>query len=160
MDNILILLMASCFIVVGLATGTFFCVRITQAAKSKSWPWVIGELESTALRDVVYRGRDSDGGADLASARVVNFRYRYRVKDEDYLGSRVTFSDGVNKTSGALQKLQDQYQGKSQIKVFYRPDQPQQSVLIPGLSIFNFTPLITSALFIAAGTFIGTYDFS
>ncbi len=160
MDNILILLMASCFIVVGLATGAFFCVRLTQAAKSKSWPWVIGELESAALRDVVYHGREVDGSADQASARVVDFRYRYRVKNEDYLGSRVTFSDSVNKTSGTLQKLQDQYQGKSQIKVFYRPDQPQQSVLLPGLSIFNFTPMITSALFIAAGVFIGTFDFS
>ena len=160
MDNILIVSMASCFILVGVATGTFFCIRITQAAKSNSWPWVVGELESAALRDVVYRGREVDGSADQASARVVNFRYRYRVKDEHYQGSRVTFSDSVNKTSGALQKLQNQYQGKSQIKVFYRPDQPQQSVLIPGLSVFNFTPLITSALFIAAGLFIGTYDFS
>lgn len=160
MDNILLLLMAACFVLVGLLTGVFFFVRIVQAANSKSWPWVIGELESNELRDVVYRGRDSDGGADLASARVVNFRYRYRVKNEDYLGTRVTFSDSVNKTGGALKQLQDRYQGKSQIKVFYRPDRPRQSVLVPGLSIFNFTPLITSLLFIAVGVFIGTFDFS
>ena len=160
MDSILILIMASCFVLVGLLTGAFFFVRITQAAGSKSWPWAMGELESAALRDVVYHGREVEGGADQASARVVNFRYRYQVKGENYTGTRVTFSDGVNKTGGALKKLQDQYQGKSKIKVFYNPRKPQQSVLVPGLSIFNFTPLITSSLFIAAGIFIATFDFS
>ncbi len=109
---------------------------------------------------MVYHGRELDGSADQASARVVDFRYRYRVKGEDYLGSRVTFSDSINKTAGELKKLQERYQGKSQIQVFYRPGRPQQSVLVPGLSIFNITPLITSGLFIAAGIFIGIFDFS
>lgn len=150
----------SAFILVGLATGAFFCLRILQAAASKRWPSVFGELESADLRDVVYRGRDSDGTVDSASARIVNFRYQYRVNNKNYVGHRVTFSDAVNKTAGALQKLQDRYQGKRLIEVFYNPRDPEQSVLVPGLSVFNFTPLITSALFIIAGVFIMTYDFT
>lgn len=160
MEQTLILLIGSIFILIGLSTGAFFCFRIFQAVTSNHWPFVIGELESSELKEVVFRGRQLDGGADEASARVVNFRYRYTVADREYQGKRVTYSDGVNKTARALRKLQDRYQGQSLVRVYYNPKNPDQSLLVPGLSIFNITPLITSALFILAGVFMQTYDFS
>ena len=160
MENNLILVIGSCFILVGVSTGAFFCYRIFQATRSNRWSFVIGELESSDLREVVYRGRKVGGGPDEAAAWVVNFDYRYTVADREYKGKRVTYSDGINKTMRALRKLQDKYQGKSLIQVYYNPKNPSQSLLVPGLSIFNFTPLITSALFILAGVFIQTYDFS
>ena len=160
MDNTLIVVIGSCFVLVGVLTGAFFCYRIFQGTTCTRWPFVIGELESTDLREVIYKGREVGGGADEASAWVVNFKYSYTVADRKYEGSRVTYSDGINKTMRALRKLQDKYQGKPQIQVYYNPKNPNQSVLVPGLSIFNFTPLITSALFILAGVFIQTYDFS
>lgn len=160
MDEVLLSITSLGFILVGILTGAFFCYRILQAGRSKQWPWVLGELESADLRQVIYNGREIDGSADQASAMVVNFSYQYRVSNHDYRGRRVTFSDSVNKTMGALKKLQDRYQGKSQIKVYYNPHRPEQSVLIPGLNLFNFTPLITSALFLLAGIFVGVYDFS
>ena len=160
MDAAIMVVVGNAFVLVGVATGGFFCFRIFQAFASTRWPFAAGELESTELRDVVYRGREVDGGADQASARVTNFRYRYAVMGKDYQGSRVTFSDSVNKTTQALRKLQARYQGKTEIQVYYNPAKPEQSVLVPGPSIFNFTPLITSSLFIAAGIFIQTYDFS
>ena len=52
------------------------------------------------------------------------------------------------------ERLQERYRGKSQIQVYYDPDRPAESVLIPGLNIFNFTPLITSALFVLAGLLV------
>jgi len=160
MESTLIVVIGNCFVLVGVLTGGFFCYRIVQATTSTRWPFVIGELESTDLKEVVYKGRDAGGGPDEASAWVVNFKYSYTVSDLEYQGSRVTFSDGINKTMRALHRLQDKYQGKPQIQVYYNPKYPNQSVLVPGLSIFNFTPLITSALFILAGLFIQTYDFS
>ena len=154
------IVMGSCFILVGLATGALFCLRIYQAVRSKHWPFVIGELESSDLKEMIYRGRDAGGGPDQASAWVVDFAYRYSVADRQYQGKRVTYSDGINKTMRALRKLQDKYQGKAQVRVHYNPKNPRQSLLVPGLSIFNFTPLITSSLFILAGVFILIYDFS
>ena len=160
MENTLIVAIGSCFVLVGVVTGAFFCYRIFQGTTSLQWPFVIGELESTDLKEVIYRGRDAGGGPDEASAWVVNFKYHYTVADEKYQGTRVTFSDGINKTMRALRKLQDKYQGKSQIQVYYNPGNPNQSLLVPGLSLFNFTPLITSSLFIYAGIFMLTHDFS
>lgn len=114
---------------------------------------MIGELESTDLKEVIYRGRDPDGGTDSASAWVVNFRFHYAVAGRQCDGSRVTYSDGIKKTMRALRKLQEMYHGNSFIQVHYNPKTSRQSVLVPGLSIFNFTPLITSVLFILAGLF-------
>jgi hypothetical protein len=159
MENTSVLLIGSCFVLVGVATGVFFVYRIYQGVTSSKWPFVIGELESTDLKEVIFKGRDFDGGVDSASAWVVNFRYSYSVADRKHDGSRVTYSDGINKTSRALHKLQEKYQGKSLIQVYYNPNNSRQSVLVPGLSIFNFTPLITSALFILVGLFIYSYDF-
>jgi hypothetical protein len=160
MNNILIVVMGSCFVFVGVSTGIFFCYRIFQGTTSTRWPFVIGELESNELKEVIYRGREAGGGADEASAWVVNYKYRYTVANRKYDGSRVTYSDGINKTMRALRKLQEKYKGKSQMQVYYNPKNPKQSVLVPGLSIFNLTPLITSTLFILAGVFVQTYDFS
>lgn len=159
MENTSVLLIGSSFVLVGVATGSFFVRRIYQGITSSKWPFVIGELESTDLREVIFTGRDPGGGVDSASAWVVNFRYSYFVSDRKFDGSRVTYSDGINKTSRALHKLQEKYQGKSLIQVYYDPNNPKQSVLVPGLSIFNFTPLITSVLFILAGLFIFSFDF-
>jgi hypothetical protein len=158
MESTGILLMGSCFILVGIATAALFLLKISKAVKSTKWPWVFGDLDSADLRLVVYTGRDS-GGADNASALVVDFKYRYSVKGIDYNGKRVTYSDGINKTVGSLKKLQERYRGKSQIQVYYDPERPGECVLVPGLNIFNFTPLITSALFVMAGLFIIFYDF-
>jgi hypothetical protein len=156
MENTSVLLIGSCFVLVGVATGVFFVYRIYQGVTCSKWPFVIGELESTDLKEVIFKGRDFGGGVDSASAWIVNFRYSYSVADRKHDGSRVTYSDGINKTSRALHKLQEKYQGKSLIQVYYNP---KQSVLVPGLSIFNFTPLITSVLFILAGLFIYKHDF-
>jgi hypothetical protein len=159
MDSTSVLVIGSCFVLVGVATGVFFIYRIFQGVTSSQWPFVMGELESTELKEVIYEGRDSDSTADLASTWVVNFEYSYSVSDKKYDGSRITYSDGINKTSRALRSLQKKYQRKSVIQVYYNPKNPDESILVPGLSIFNFTPLITSGLFILSGLFIYSYDF-
>jgi len=124
MENTSVLIIGSCFVF-----GVFFVYRIYQGVTSSKWPFVIGELESTDLKEVIFKGRDFGGGIDSASAWVVNFRYSYSVADRKYDGSRVTYSDGINKTSRALHKLQGKYQGKSLIQVYYNPKNPKQSVL-------------------------------
>lgn len=157
MDDKILLFVGCGFIFFGLAISAFFLFKIFRALTSTKWPYVFGDLDSTDLKLVVYTGRDH--GADNASALVVDFKYRYSVEGVDYKGSRVTYSDVVNKTVGSLKKLQKKYRGKNQIQVYYDPERPGESVLIPGVSIFNFTPLITCSLFILAGLFIIFYDF-
>ena len=157
MGKEIVLLIASAFLLVGLVTAALLLLKIRKALACRNWPSVYGELLSSELRLVVYRGVDGDSIADQASALVVDFRYRYQVEGEAYTGERVTFSDGVNKRSGTLRKLQQCYAGKKSVTVFYNPQRPHESVLVPGVSLYNFTPLITSSLFIAVAIFMFSY---
>lgn len=68
MENTLLIAIGSCFVLVGVSTGAFFCYRSFQGTTSTRWPFVIGELESTDLKEVIYKGRDAGGGPDEASA--------------------------------------------------------------------------------------------
>jgi len=158
MDQWLSIIIGSVFILLGILMSFYLLLKLAQAYKSKYWPSVVGDLQSAELRRAVYRGIDADGTADQASANVVDFEYVYSVHGRSYTGKRVTFSDAVNKTSGSLRKIQELYQGKDQIVVYYNPANPQNSVLIPGPDLYNFTPLITSLLFILAGLFLMTLE--
>ena len=77
MEESLRIVIGGCFAAVGLGTAAFFCLRIIQAFASRRWPFVLGELLSSDLKLVIYRGREVGGGADQASAMVVDFRYHF-----------------------------------------------------------------------------------
>ncbi len=138
------------FLLVGTGFTFFVLSRAVKALGSRKWPRVAAELESARLREVVTEVVRHDH----AKAVVVDFSYRYQVDGRTYSGSRVTFSDYVNKTGAALKKLQRQYQTHRLIFVYYNPADPADSVLIPGASIYNFTPLLTGIGFLAAGAFL------
>ncbi|HHH36808.1 MAG TPA: DUF3592 domain-containing protein [Gammaproteobacteria bacterium] len=158
-ENGIIIALAVVFLLVGTMTALFFLSRARQAVASRFWPVTRGTLISNDARLVVYEGGNSDSTMTRVSALMVDFRYTYDVKGKRYEGSRVTFSDHVNKFEKSIRKLQKQYQGSDSIKVYYNPEKPEESVLVPGASIYNFTPLITSALFIAVGIFLWNWKF-
>ena len=81
MDKEIVILIASVFFMVGLATAALLLLKIRKALVCKNWPSVSGELVPSELGQVVYRGVDGQKSvSDLASAMVVDFRYRYRSK--------------------------------------------------------------------------------
>ena len=150
----IIAVVGGAFVAVGVVVGLLLCRKILIAISSKQWPRVAGELHSTDLKTVRYSSREVDGTADLAQAVVTDFRYSYEVDGIRYEGHRVTFADFVNKTGGSLKTLQQRFRDQVHLEVYYNPRSPAESVLVPGVSVYNFTPLITAALFIAAGIFI------
>lgn len=158
MTTMIVSIIALAFLLVGTGTAVFFLLKIKKAMASRAWPSVSGELESSGLRKVVYNGVDGDSISDQASALVVDFRYRYTVNGDSFVGSRVTFSDSVNKATSSLKRLQSRYQGKEAISVYYNPENPAESVLLPGATFYNFTPLITSGLFVLAATYLFGLD--
>lgn len=158
MSSAIVSSIGSVFLLVGVATAALFLFKIKKAVASTKWPSVYGELESSELRKVVYQGVVSDGVSDQASALVTDFRYRYTVDGESFVGSRVSFSDGVNKTTRSLKKLQQRYQAQDNVSVYYNPRNPGDSVLVPGVTIYNFTPLITSSLFAFVAIYLLNLD--
>ena len=158
MNNAVVSSIGFVFLAVAVATAAIALFKIKKALASATWPSVFGELESAELRKVVYQGVESKSISDQASALVVDFKYQYSVESETFVGNRVTFSDGVNKTTRSLKKLQQRYEAKKRISVYYNPQKPSESVLIPGTTIFNFSPLITSSLFALVAIYLFSLD--
>ena len=147
-------LIGAAFIFVGVVSGVLLTMKARKAFASTRWPHVYGELESAELKRVVLRGLGPDRTVDHGIGLTTNFRYRYVVAGTPYTSTRVTFSDRVNKPLSSLRNLQERYRGTRHVLVYYNPDNPGESVLLPGASLFNFTPMITSALFIVAGVYV------
>ncbi len=153
-QDAIITLIGASFLLVGFLTLLFFIRRALQAARSRHWPTTVGTLEKQGTRIVDYNGHEPDGSPDFARAMVVDFRYTYQVDGRRYTGSRVTFSDHVSKSAGTLQRLLRQFDSRHQVTVHYNPDNPAESVLLPGLRPANFGPMLTSLAMIGAGLWL------
>ena len=147
----------SLFVLIGVGITAFILSRIRKAMQSRYWPRTAGKLENADLEavniDLLTRSRFS-GAHDSFQTLKFNFAYTYQVDGKTYRGKRVTFADSTVRTRKAMERILDDYRHQRHVIVHYNPKNPVESVLIPGASIYNFGPLITSTLFIAAGLYI------
>ncbi len=148
-----VLIFGILFILIGVFSGLFFLARAIRAMNSRHWPRTSGELDAHGLRRVAMHFRPRD----RFSALQFDFAYRYRVDGKTYTGRRVTFSDSTIRTRKALDRILDDYRHTKHIIVYYNPKNPAESVLIPGATFQNFGPMITSALFVAAGLYLAVF---
>lgn len=130
--------------------GLLVCL---QALRAQQWPSVEGEIASTRL---VYRS-DADGGSDYPYVA-----YRYRVAGKPYRGDRVRFGPQVLPSSvvpaldpapgspSASQALAARYPRGQQIRVYYNPRNPADSVLHPSPNATVWCILIAGIVFGAA----------
>ncbi len=145
------------FGVVFLAAGAvilFFLLRqLRRAWHSRQWPRVRGVIRQSDTRRKVFYASPSHP-ADKVETTVLDFRYDYTVHRQAYTGTRVTLSDKVVKTGRQLQRRVEQFPPGKRVDVYYNPENPAESVLIPGAGLYHFTPLITPLLMMAVGIWL------
>lgn len=139
-------------IFIGVGLIIFLTSLILRATKSKSWEKTSGVLldKGTRLhisRDIITKN------IDWKSIHI-DVQYEYEVDGKIYISKRVTFSDMVNKPMSCLNKLLNEYLSTNKIIVYYNPKNHGDSVLFPGATIWNFTPMITGVIFISVGIFL------
>jgi hypothetical protein len=144
LPNILILIGILVLIVLG-----YFAFR---GFVSRKWRTTKGVLLNKGTK--LHISTDLDTTAITWKTVHIELLYEYQVAGETYRSSRATFSDMVNKPQSALDILLNEYAQHEYIVVYYNPTKHQDSVLFPGLSIWNFTPMLTGILFIAAGGYL------
>ncbi len=91
---------------------------------SMNWPGTQGELWS--YHDVYTRNFQSRYGNRSEVVNEWELHYRYTVAGEQYLGSRTSF--------GRVDRQAPDPVAQSQVTVYYNPQWPSQSVLLPGPS--------------------------
>jgi hypothetical protein len=128
---------------------TFLAIR---GYRSKKWRSTKGILIDKGTQ--VHISKALDSNAITWKSTHIALQYQYEVAGETYRSTRATFSDMVNKPKSALDLLLNEYAEHDYIVVYYNPANYQDSVLFPGISIWNITPMLTGLLFIAAGVYI------
>ena len=156
MDTKFLYLLGGGFCAVGCVIFLFLSRALKKALNSRSWNCVPGVIQSTATRTVISRA-PGDSRFSGHAAEIVDFEYVYQVNGITYSGSRVTFSDNVVKSRGALSALADKYREGDSVSVYYDPASPDESVLMTGPSLDNVTPFITAALFLIVGGLMISY---
>lgn len=100
--------------------------------ESENWPVVQGTLVS-------------ESSSQKKKKRVHVF-YEYSVNGITYKNSRVNFADD----KASKKKIRDQFNVGDKLKVYYQPDNPEQSVLEPGASTGGLVVKIVGGLFCLA----------
>ena len=151
MEAITLNIMGALFILLGVAVSVLLLRQLLHARRSRKWPSVWGELDEVGWRKVMHRNPNASPHSTMGR---IDVRYRYQVDGQEFTGTRMTFSDNIAKTRRRLDALVTDHRNTRLVKVFYDPKRPADSVLVPGPSLYNYTPFISSGLFIAIGVML------
>jgi len=80
----------------------------------------------------------SKGGTTYEA--VIN--YRFEVGGQMFTGARLRYSAGSSSDSTAARNLVDAHPEGAKVQVFYNTDNPEDSLLLPGISGVDFMPVL------------------
>ncbi|PKQ65799.1 hypothetical protein BZG02_01990 [Labilibaculum filiforme] len=122
------------FAAVFIIGGWFFYENISQtlveeANASKSWPTVQGTVTSATIHTSI-----SDG-TKMYNSDII---YTYLVEGKEYLGTRISTTDGSTSNSSSVKKEIQKYAEGRTVTVHYDPEFPDASLLEAGPNIFTY----------------------
>ena len=119
-----------------LVLGGFGYNKFKLGRASLTWPAVEGEI---TVSHVVKDRRDSK---DYYTP-VVN--YKYRVGETEYIGSRIA-ADSLRTThSYRTTKILEDFPMGARVPVYYSPENPENTILIPGVQKMTYYLLAAAA---------------
>lgn len=117
---------------------------LVNAVRSVWWPTVPGTITSS---EVMQRT-----GGRRATVYEADIRYRFSIDGRDYTGDQIWFGQHGNSLGHSPHQIVDTYPTGREVTIAYDPDDPEWSVLEPG--VFPSVGLIPGIglLFAGAGT--------
>lgn len=143
-------------ILAGMGIIAFLSFLAIRAARSSSWPAASGVLLRKGTQ--LHVSRDKETELVNWKSLHIDAEYAYQVEGVEYTSRRVTFCDMVNKPRSSLDNILDEYLTSEKVTVYYNPMKHSDSVLLPGVKIWNFTPMVTGLFSIALGVFFLYYQ--
>jgi hypothetical protein len=132
------------FVGSGLIMGVITWGTYNSARSSDDWPTVTG----TIIYSDVYEEYNTDDG----SSYYPDIEYRYVVNGITYENDDV-YVGGINE-GGSYSRAEEvvvRFPLGKEVPVYYNPEIPQESALIPGVRTSHYIFLITAAVFFIAG---------
>lgn len=126
--------------------------NILQTAKaSASWP----TAEGIVTESEVSHSTDSEGG-DSYSPEVT---YRYQVGNLFYENNTIKFGENAYSSRRRAEQIAATYPVGRGVTVYYNPDQPDRSVLEPGVSAGSYIVLAIGLLFVVVSLVAALFSF-
>jgi len=110
-------------------------LQVVEALRSKSWPQATGKVKVSEVGSS--SGSISSGGS--AVRYKANIIYEYEVQGAKHIGDRVTVADHASTSGAKHHRIAQRYPLGADITVYYNPNNPDESLLEPGL---RFAPFI------------------
>jgi len=129
------------FLVVGIIQLVWCIVDSRLALLSARWPTVAGTVISAQVVE------DTSGRGTASFPRV---RYSYVVNGTTYIGRRIYFRDASELPEQAQTTVRS-FPLNSHVAVYYRPENPDDSLLKPGLYWYSFAWLGLALMAVAIG---------
>lgn len=128
------------FLMLLLAWFTYSAIGVAKALQAKRWPTVQG----TVLSAEVKRGQSSKG----SSKYIPMIRFSYEVDNAQYLSDQYSSTTARGSSMWAKEVI-SQYPAYSKVTVHYNPENPEESILKPGLQSDDYWMTCLSAFFFA-----------
>lgn len=164
------LMFALGFTLLGLIAMLFGLQGIYKAHASKSWPSTTGQVTVSKLEKRYKDGHMQEQERQFSSERrrreidrnttfMAKIHYSYSVNSQDYEGQRVSFGGVSTNNPKDAQRVLKRYPRGKEVKVYYHPQNPKDSLLEPGITGSAFFLPGLGGLFMGVGLFIGLLGF-
>lgn len=128
------------FLLIGAVSLYFGCINLLQAQASMSWPIAQGTIEQSIVK-ASSGSSGSSGSFRSGGSRTTYWAevdYRFTVDSRSFLGHRWTFGDYGSSNWSHAGDIATKYPPGSSVVVRYDPDDPEESVIDPGIKLHTW----------------------
>ncbi len=123
--------MPTILILVGIIVTAYGANRVWLGYQSRNWPQTPETIRSIEVEES-YKTEKSGSGSRRYKVYEAQLTYDYLVAGRAYTGDRISFGHGPTRQKTPVQSFVDGLPVGSGVTVYYQPDNPDQSVLLPG----------------------------
>ncbi len=142
------LLIMPLFLIAGIFLARHGSKVLDNAKQSIAWPTTQGVIVNSEVVRERNRNSSSSGSSVTYTADVM---FEFQLDGQTYSSNNVSFGQYSSSSASDARKIVRAYPANSRVTVYYNPDNPDESVLEPGVSAGSYMILGMGILFSAIG---------
>ncbi|MEJ2040949.1 MAG: DUF3592 domain-containing protein [Desulfosarcinaceae bacterium] len=135
------------FLCVGVGVALLGRHILREAGESENWPSTSGVI----VVSTVSQSREYDSSRKKTKTVYrANIDYTYQVEGRKFHGDKISFGGKSTKRKSAY-RLTSKYPKNKAVDVYFKPGEPENSVLEPGKTWLTYLPFLSGLLFAVVG---------
>ena len=129
-------------ILVGMIAFNMVALSMMKGWDSKSWSSTNGTIVSSKVKTITTRSTSTSTTPRKKRTRYFpEIHYKYQVDGKEYSGDRLAFGFS-NRPKEESKNIVERYPAGAHVPVYYDPDNPEESVLEPGVYALNWLGIV------------------